>query len=90
MAKFKKGDRVRIAIQVPDHWSVGRMYGVGAKGTVLENDSSYPDIRWDDDDDIRCCPENCLKLIEHQPDRMAELEARVAELERAILQVLQP
>lgn len=83
MAKFRKGDRVRI-ITLPHPQ---KYYVLGDTGTVAEDNSQVPWVQWDNNPHGNgrwAVDEDCLELIEHQPDRMAELEARVAELERAL------
>lgn len=84
MAKFRKGDRVRLA----SHDELSPTYEIGSTGTVDENGSDYPWIRWDfaakNGMSRWGCAQHNLELIEPQTDRMAELEARVAELERAL------
>lgn len=76
MAKFKKGDKVRLIAS-------------GSRGTVNYGSASNVSVTFDDGSSAEL-PEFILEPIEPQPDRMAKLEARVAELERAVLQILQP
>ncbi len=62
-------------------------YALGDTGTVDQNDSNIPWVHIDNNlhgDGRWAVYEDCLELIEPQPDRMAELEARVVELERAL------
>ncbi len=86
MARFKKGDRVRLIRH--DERSI--VYGIGETGTVDEDGSDCPWVLWDRSAVTGGrrwgCAEDNLELIKpKQPSgRIAKLEARVAELERAI------
>lgn len=90
MAKFKKGDRVRLT----SHDELSPTYEIGSTGTVAENGSDCPWIQWDfaakNGMSRWGCEQHNLELVEPQPDRMAELEARVAELERALAAKREP
>jgi hypothetical protein len=62
MAKFKKGDRVRIIDGLLGPWSVPR----GTAGTVDEDDDSTPWVLWDQGEGDRrwAAHENRLTLLE--------------------------
>ena len=70
MAKFSKGDRVR---NLEDNWVIPYL----SEGTVGENYSSVPYVRWDETDTVNAQEEELLELIDPSSEIAHILESAV-------------